>query len=364
MKFAKNHSSDSSAQQSKDDIEAMLLSQLDDLGDGITETGPVETVSEEVIWSETAKASNITSEAMNLAQDILVKIKKNQSVKVDPLARVTKQMFSSFSRDKEALTSLAMLKYKDNHLFNHSVQVSIYMLALAKKMGFSEKDQIMVSIGGLLQDVGLAKLPKDILQKKGKLTANERKFVQMHVDFGIHVIKSMDDVSPLVINILTQHHERLDGTGYPKKLRGGSISREGRMAAVVDSFAAITSKRSYRKQLENHVALRAIMKGNKEKYDMGIVQNFIQCVGVFPVGSTVKLADGTICVVVRNNVGDLLHPIVRPVVTVSGSKLQDEKLLNLLFYKQDKTKIITGHVDPGKAGINPLDYLPNSDVYR
>jgi HD-GYP domain-containing protein (c-di-GMP phosphodiesterase class II) len=354
----------SKSKQSQDEVEATLLAQLRDLGDGITETGPVDTILEEKLHSETAKAVKIIDETLTLAEDIFAKFKKNQEIKIDPIVKVTRDMLSSFSRDQEALTSLAMLKNKDNHSFTHSVNVSIYLIALAKQMNFSEKDQAWLGIGGLLQDIGLAKVPKDILLKKGKLAANERKFMQLHVDFGMHSIKNMPNVSPLVKNILTQHHERLDGTGYPNQLKGFKISKEGKMAAIVDSFDAITSQRSYRNQQENHVAFKAIMQLCKDKYDKGVFQHFIKSVGVFPVGSTIKLANGTVCVVLRNHIVDLLHPIVRPVLSKSGAKLEREAPLDLMLSKDDKTLSIVDHVSPKTIDIDPLDFLPNAAAYK
>jgi HD-GYP domain-containing protein (c-di-GMP phosphodiesterase class II) len=364
MNNSNSPSTNDDSGKSAQEIEAALMAQLNDLDDGVTDTGPTEAVSEEVIWAETAKAAKITSEAMLLAKDIFQKIKKKQSVEIGPIVKVTRQMLSSFSRDQEALTSLALLKHKDNHAFVHSVNVSIYMLALARKMNFTEQQQVWISLGGLLQDIGLSKLPKDIFLKKGKLTTNERKFVQQHVDFGMHSLESMEKIPEIAKNIMSHHHERMDGSGYPRKIKGSAISKEGRMSAIVDSFAAITSKRSYRKQLDNYVALRTMLKLCGSKYDAEIFQAFIQCVGVFPVGSTIKLVNGTVCVVVRNHDQDLLHPIVRPIVSSSGDELENKKLLDLKLFKTDKNMAVFGHVAPGTVCKNPSAFLPNQDAYK
>jgi putative nucleotidyltransferase with HDIG domain len=261
--------------------------------------------------SEMKKASNLYKNAKLLQEKILSQIKQKQSIQVSEVEETTNAMVDSIFRNQDALSCMSRLQTKDSYLIEHSLNVSILMSVFAKHLGFDKRLIQELALGAFLHDIGKVLLPNDILNKRNPLTDKEQNIIRSHVALGLKILESSPSISHMAINMIREHHERLDGSGYPKKLKGDEISKYGRMIAIIDSYDAMTSERPYKKSIHPINAFKTLIAEAPEYYDEELVENFIQCMGVYPVGTLVKLNSGKLGLISRLNKQKPLHPYVR-----------------------------------------------------
>jgi putative nucleotidyltransferase with HDIG domain len=261
--------------------------------------------------SEMKKASNLYKNAKLLQEKILSQIKQKKTIQVSEVEETTNAMVDSIFRNQDALSCMSRLQTKDSYLIEHSLNVSILMSVFAKHLGFDKRLIQELALGAFLHDIGKVLLPNDILNKRDPLTDKEQNIIRSHVALGLKILESSPSISYMAINMIREHHERLDGSGYPNKLKGDEISKYGRMIAIIDSYDAMTSERPYKKSIHPINAFKTLIAEAPEYYDEELVENFIQCMGVYPVGTLVKLNSGKLGLISRLNKQKPLHPYVR-----------------------------------------------------
>ncbi|MBF0370464.1 MAG: HD-GYP domain-containing protein [Magnetococcales bacterium] len=348
------------------DVEAALEAQLaaleeDDEEEEEEEILPdepsSEPFSEEAFTKELAHAENLQTKANEIVAKALEAVQTGGKVDRVAVKDAVNHLRDSVMRQEQALVGLAMLKNKGNHLFSHSVNMSCLLMVFFKTLGFRGDKLATVGTAGMLHDLGMAKIPPNIIAKKGLLTPPERKLVQSHVEATLQQLESIPGITELELRIAAQHHERWDGSGYPRKLTGQTINREGQAATLVDTFEAITSQRPYRPKLDAHTALKRIMSWGKQAYDPKLTQQFVKCIGVYPIGTLVRLKNNLIGMVISNNGRHLLHPIIRVVMDQTGKRVTHGKWLNLADLQDQVGYHIKEIPTPGKKKINPLEQL-------
>ncbi len=259
---------------------------------------------------ELVRARQIKEEAVSLARKFLHAVQDGGKVEVDEVNQLVLEMDSSIRGNKDALLVLMRLRSKDDYTYVHSVSVGALLVAFSRAMGFDDETTRVLGLGGVLHDVGKMSVPLDVLNKPGKLTDEEYGMMKEHVLHCQGILKASDRVPQEAIFVATQHHERFDGTGYPYGLKGEEISIGGQMAAICDVFDALTSDRCYRRGIEQIEVLRMLFNMGEKHFDAGLVQKFIKCIGVYPVGTLVQLESGLLGVVVEST-DELLRPVVR-----------------------------------------------------
>ncbi|WP_224771071.1 HD-GYP domain-containing protein [Pseudomonas sp. FEN] len=251
----------------------------------------------------------------------------------------------SIARHPHAFISLARLKSADEYTYMHSVAVGALMIALAKQLDFSEELVHQAGLAGLLHDIGKMAVPGAILNKPGKLTDSEFDRVRQHPQLGAHILRSSVQVCELVMDVCLHHHEKVDGSGYPDQLAGEQISLFSRMAAVCDVYDAVTSDRPYKEAWSPALAIQKMSEW-KEHFDSSVFQAFVKSVGIYPIGSIVRLSSGNVGVVVEQDPHSLLTPKVKvffsvplnayitPSVIDISTCAQSEKIVERLIAKQ------------------------------
>jgi putative nucleotidyltransferase with HDIG domain len=252
-----------------------------------------------------------------------------------------------------ALLSVARLKTHDDYTYLHSVSVCALMLSLARQLGLDEKQTHLAGAGGLMHDLGKSAMPLDVLNKPGKLTDEEFDIVKRHPAAGGQMLLE-GGYDPEVQDIALHHQEKFDGTGYPDRLAGDGISLFARMCAVCDVYDAVTSERAYKKAWDPSAAMRQMAKWEGH-FDKRIFNAFVRTVGIYPVGSLVRLASQRLAVVVEPGTESLLTPRVRIFFSLRSNEPIPMETIDLAARACKDS--IAGPEDPVKWGFRNLDHL-------
>ncbi|WP_088104000.1 HD-GYP domain-containing protein [Halalkalibacter urbisdiaboli] len=288
-------------------------------------------VVEDVITDETRhKAIKfIKREFQSISNDL----KLNMSINCDYLSRnfseVVKSILSDIKQKEDALALLSDVYVYDNYIFTHSLNVTVYTLALAVEVGFTEKQLMEIGLGALLHDVGKMAIPSEILNKPGRLTREEFDVIKTHPKVGFDMLKNLPNISLVTAHCALQHHERMDGTGYPQGLTNESIHLYAKLIGIADVFDAVTSHRVYRRPMLPHEALELLYSGVNTQFDKRLVEAFSRAVAVYPVGVTVTLNDEREAIVIKQNKQLSSRPVVR-VISEKGKKLESSYDINLM----------------------------------
>ncbi len=274
---------------------------------------------------------------------------------IDPqmAGSLVEEIAASLQRNPWALISVARLKTSDEYTYMHSVAVCALMIALGRHLGLAEEPIREAGTAGLLHDLGKARIPPDILNKPGKLSEREFAVMKTHPRHGWDMLRQVRGMSEAALDVCLHHHEKMDGTGYPDGLAGESISLVARMGAVCDVYDAVTSNRPYKKGWDPAESLRNMARWSGSHLDPRIFAAFVKSVGIYPVGSLVRLESGLMGVVVDQGESSLLTPRVRTFFSAKTRAYVQPNLVDLARPGcQDR---IAGPENPADWGIMDAD---------
>jgi HD-GYP domain-containing protein (c-di-GMP phosphodiesterase class II) len=261
----------------------------------------------EVVLPKAEKAFERTRKALEtLSRDL----RNDRIPQISQIKDAVTDMVGTMVQNPDALMWVARLKEDDAQVYDHGVKVAIYLIALGRHLGFPKDEMAYLGTIGLLADVGKTKVARSVLEKPGMLDPAEFTEVKRHVELGLKLLKGSMKLPEAVIEGISQHHERLDGSGYPLGLVGEQIGIYGRMAAIADSFAALVSTRPYANASSAQDALMNLYEWCGTSFHEPLVEQFVQAIGIFPVGSMVELSSGEIAIVLSHNRTKRLEPKV------------------------------------------------------
>ncbi|MEW6600553.1 MAG: HD-GYP domain-containing protein [Nitrospirota bacterium] len=263
------------------------------------------------VRDEILRAKLIREEALQTVQKAMRDIKAGNQIEKHAVVHTVDDILVSICRNKNALAGFRMLKNADEYLYNHSINVCTLMVSFGKFLGFDSQLLREIGIGALLHDIGTMRIPQSILSKKSALTDEEYSEVKKHVQYGRKILEETEGIAETSIITAYHHHERLDGSGYPNGLKGDKISYAGQAISIVDVYDALTTKKCYRHKIPPTRALEMIYEWSGTQFSRELVQKFIRCIGIYPVGSLVRLHSGLIGVVINHSEENLLQPVVR-----------------------------------------------------
>ncbi|HKJ76349.1 MAG TPA: HD-GYP domain-containing protein [Gammaproteobacteria bacterium] len=300
----------------------------------------------------------IQREAIGTISQIMSQVRLGKPVEPGHAEIVVDKMMESVFRNQDALLSLGLIRDKDYYTFEHSVSVTVLALAMGKAMGFDARTMRALGTGALLHDIGKALTPPEILSKPGRLTDEEFRIMREHVVHSRGLLEATPGISEIALKAAAEHHERYDGTGYPAGLSGNAISIYGRIMALCDVYDAITADRCYREGQEPSGVLKRMLQWAGSHFEEPLVHQFIRCVGIYPVGTLVRMESGRLAVVVEPGTRGLLYPVVRVFFDGAHRRPIHPRDLNLsgepVDYEDDR---IAAYESPADWGVQPQDFM-------
>jgi HD-GYP domain-containing protein (c-di-GMP phosphodiesterase class II) len=289
---------------------------------------------------------------------VVTDVKDGRVPQVAAVAAAVDNMVASMIDNPDALMWVGRLRQEDANPNKHGVKVALYLIALGRHLGFPKRELGLLGMIGMLADVGKIRLPRALLDKPGMLTSAEFELIKEHVRLGVDVLNETGELPIEVALGISQHHERLDGSGYPKGLKGNDISIYGRMAAIADSFAALIAPRAYADPSAPQDALMNLYEWAGSSFHEPLVEQFVQAVGVFPVGSLAELSSGEVAIVVAHNRVRRLEPRVLVLTWPDKAPLAEpieRDLLSSSGYSSRRLRIVRG-LPSGAHGLKLHDY--------
>jgi HD-GYP domain-containing protein (c-di-GMP phosphodiesterase class II) len=286
------------------------------------------------VEEELAPARQAFSRTADVLDKLVDDIRSGNKLEIDRIEEVVDEMVDSMVRNPDALMWVARLRERDITTYGHGLQVAVYLVAFGRHLGFPKAQLADLGTIGLLLDIGKLRLPREILEKQGRLTSGEFETVKAHVQHSLDILQETPNFNSDVIEGITQHHERMNGSGYPNALKDVAISLFGRMAGIADCFAALTKRRPYAEAVSSYEALRSLSGWAGEFFHEPLVEHFVQAVGVFPVGSLVELSSGEVAVVVTHNKVKRLKPRVLVITAPDKSTAAYPVMMDMLYGPQ------------------------------
>lgn len=274
---------------------------------------------------------------------------RRMTVNPDMIKPVVQAIREEVRTNKNELLKLIRSYQKGSYLASHSVNVAVLSGIVGQSMGFLEETLEMLVTGCLFIDIGMIQLPEKITKKSGKLTAEERRKIHTHPLLGYQLLVHKNKFPIEVGQVALEHHEKIDGRGYPRGLQGEQISIFGRIAAVLDTYEAMTRQRNYRDEYISYEAMKNLLAGGVQDFDKRILSTFLKQIGVFPIGSVVKLNNGSIGRVISCDPALPLRPSIRVILDEFGDQVVKNEVIDL---SKQKDFFIRKAVDEKELGIN------------
>ena len=315
------------------------------------------------VEQELSRADKSFTRATETVGAVIRDIRLGKGLRLEAVENVVEDLVESIIRHPGALQLVSRLREADESAYTHALQVAVLLVSLGRELGFSRTELTQLGQVGMLLDVGKMRVDQAILTKRGNLTPDEFEQVKRHVQHGLDIIVSSDLAHPDVIAGVAQHHERLNGTGYPSGLKEGEIGAFGQMGGIVDAFCALTSIRPYAEPLSSYDAMRQLQGWSGTYFNAGLVEQFIQAIGIFPVGTLVELSSGEIGVVLEQNRALRLRPKVLVISTRDKTPLKIPVTLDLLYgggSAADQRPYIRRGLPTESSAIDPKEYYLSS----
>jgi putative nucleotidyltransferase with HDIG domain len=322
----------------------------------IFEGRPIKPYQDDSAWEdEHPRAQEALDTLVEDIEEIFDHVSDGGKLNVIRLKKSVEPIVDSISRNPDACLWVARLKQHDEYTYQHSLGAAIWSVSLGRQLGLPRHDLRSLAMGCLLMDVGKLRVDPKLLQADRELTLEEMAQMYSHVSYGLEIIQESGVINQDVIDMVAHHHERYDGSGYPDGLIQDDIPSFARIAAIVDTYDAVTSNRSYADAVSPSDAIKLLYQSRDAEFQSELVEAFIQAVGIYPAGTLVELSSGEVGVVVAEYRSRRLRPKVMVLLDADKNTLAESKMINL---QDDSDSVgpplltIARSLEPGAYGID------------
>lgn len=311
---------------------------------------------------ETPRAVHALGSLLIDIDDIFGQVKEKGRFNAIQLKKSVDPIIDSISRNPDACLWIARMKQHDKYTYQHSLGASIWAVSMGRQLGLPKHDLRSLGMGAMLMDVGKLRLAPELLQADDALTPDQADQMRSHVAHGLEIVEESGIINPDIINMVGYHHERYDGSGYPHGLARDEIPPVARIAAIVDAYDAMTSRRSYAQALSPSHAIKQLYEARDSSFQAELVEAFIQAIGIYPPGSLVELSSGEVGVVVAEARTRRLRPRVLILLDVDKNPIPHPKTVDLQAQQDEASPMACTIV----RGLDPEAYdvdLSTIDVY-
>lgn len=312
------------------------------------------------VEKELAPAKKLLRECGETLQRSLDALAAGAELDAGAVKRSVEKIADSIERNPDAMLLLTRVGQKDHRQLERALAESVLMITFGRFLQLPREDLDTMGLVGLLQDIGKLKMPDAVLAKSEPLSEDETRALKLHVVHSAAILRDAPGLPPGLADLVLLHHERFDGGGYPRGLAGADIPMIGHIAAIVNSFAAMTGSRPYAAQMAPSNALAALYKGRGTRYHEALVEQFIQCIGIYPVGSVVELNSGEVGVVIAQNRVRRLQPRVMVLLDAQFAPVVPQKILDLIKEPKSPTGEpyrIRRTLESSKLPLDPRDFF-------
>jgi HD-GYP domain-containing protein (c-di-GMP phosphodiesterase class II) len=339
----------------QEQVEATIQKELTEANQTLSEPVLPKHIEPVPIHVEFSRANDICQASRKAVISMFQEARMGNAINAQGAQKMVDEISESVARNTSALISLARLKTADDYTYMHSVAVCAMMIALSRQLGLSETQTRSAGLAGLLHDLGKAVMPPGILNKPGKLTDEEFAIMRAHPVEGHKMLKMVGDMDPMAMDVCLHHHEKVDGSGYPKGLKDKEITLFAKMGAVCDVYDAITSNRPYKAGWDPAESLRKMAEWCEGHFDRAVFQAFVKSLGIYPIGSLVRLASGKIAVVIEQTNKSLITPRVKAFYSVKSELRITPEIVDLSSANANDK--IVGREDPSQWNFPDLNEL-------
>ncbi|HEX9178821.1 MAG TPA: HD domain-containing phosphohydrolase [Burkholderiales bacterium] len=311
------------------------------------------------VEEELQAAKDVGSAFVSLLTSVQDDIRKHTVLDVQSIKGAVLDMVESVIRNPSAMQLLTTLQEKDPHSIAYTMKVTITLVAFGRHLGCPPDVLEHLGLGGLMLDIGKLRLPDHLLAKKAPLTGEEHRMMKFHVALGVDLLKNTPGIPGDIVEMVATHHEREDGSGYPRGLGGDEISLLGKIAGIVDYFEELTTERAYSPAATPQQAVELLHHGRVRLFEAWLVDRFIEFTGLYPVGTVVELNTGEVALVLATKAASRSITTLMLILDANKNPYPRRSVINLGVPAGDAPlREITRSLEPRQYGINPGALLP------
>ena len=262
-------------------------------------------------------------------------------------------------RNQEAVAALMRLKESGEYRYHHGVSMAVWATILGRHIGLDRRELEKLAIGCAMCDIGMTQLPSELLDQAENLSDQQKRIVRAHPIMGAELVSSSQNIDIEIVNIIEYHHERIDGSGYPRGMDGTDIPLLARIAGLVDAYDAMITPRPYAKARTSHEATQELLDCSGRQFQQSLVEQFVQAIGLFPTGSMVELNTGEVAIVVAQNATRRLKPEIMIVLDKDKERMKIPHVLALTNQSiaEEGERWIRRELEAGTHGISGEDFF-------
>lgn len=311
-------------------------------------------------FHELPAAETALENASDKVAQLMDNLKAGDNLDISAVRNAVQPILESVIRNSDAFLWISEMQKKDIYTYSHSIDNCALGIAFGRHLGLYKEDLRNLAMGLLLMDVGKVKIDDEIINKTCTLTAEEFDEMKNHVYYGVNLLKNTPGINETIINVVLTHHERFDGSGYPGGLTGKQTPVYGRIAAIIDCYTAMTGNSLYRSTIAPHKALQTIYNWRNKYFQDELVEQFLQCLGVYPTGSLVEMSSGEVGMIMSQNRIQRFKPKIMMLLDENKQPYDSSKIIDLTVDITDSSGqelSIIGGLKSGAYGIDPSTIL-------